>query len=215
VAEEFENPQRDFHRSIIFSVLLISFLYLANAFVTIGTRAYEAGGSVAPFAAILSNILGRHAAEGPAFVAVFIIFGTVDAYTTGVSRLLYAVARDRGLPRILNRLNPKTKVPDRILLVLLSSYAVVLVIFYFSQVDLETALLVPSGAAILVYVVGSAAGVKILGRSPGRMNLILPLASLGVSLMVLPFIGPLLLASFAVVLAALAYLFLSNRAARS
>ena len=98
VAEEFENPKKDFHRSIIFSVLLISFLYLAIAFVTIGTRAYEAGGSVAPFAAILSNVLGRHAAEGTALLAVFIIFGTVNAYTTGVSRLLYAVAKDRGLP---------------------------------------------------------------------------------------------------------------------
>jgi amino acid efflux transporter len=211
VAEEFENPKKDFHRSIVYSVLLISFLYLAIASVTIGTRAYEAGGSIAPFAAILSNILGRHAAEGTALVAVFIIFGTANAYTTGVSRLLYAVARDRGLPQTLNHINRKTKAPDRILLGLLSSYAVVLVLYYLSRVDLETALLVPSGAAILVYVVGSAAGVKILGRSKGRMNLILPLVSLAVSLMVLPFIGPLLTASFAVIVAALAYVSLNRR----
>jgi len=211
VAEEFENPKKDFHRSIIFSVLLISFLYLAIAFVTIGTRAYEAGGSVAPFAAILSNILGRYAAEGTALLAVFIIFGSANAYTTGVSRLLYAVAMDRGLPQTLNHLNPKTKVPDRILIGLLSSYGVVLVIYYFSRIDLETALLVPSGAAIMVYIVGSAAGVKILGCSNGRMNLILPLASLAISLAVLPFIGPLLAASFAVVLAALTYVSITKR----
>jgi len=210
VAEEFENPKRDFHRSIVFSVVLISFLYLAIAFVTIGTRAYEAGGSVAPFAAILSNILGRHAAEGTAVVAVFIIFGAVNAYMTGVSRLLYAVASDRGLPRALYHLSRKTKVPDRILIGLLISYSLVLLIYCFSQVDLETALLIPSGAAILVYVVGSAAGVKLLGRSNGRMNLILPLASLVVSLVVLPFIGPLLTASFVVVLAALAYVSITN-----
>jgi amino acid efflux transporter len=211
VAEEFENPKKDFHRSIVFSVLLISFLYLAIAFVTIGTRAYEAGGSVAPFAAILSNILGRYAAEGTALVAVFIIFGTANAYTTGISRLLYAVARDQGLPRTLDHLNDKTKVPDRILIALLSSYAIVLVIYYFSRVDLETALLLPSGAAILVYVVGCAAGVKILGRLKGRMNLILPSASLVVSLIVLPFIGPLLIVSFVVILAALVYLHLTKQ----
>jgi amino acid efflux transporter len=208
VAEEFENPERDFHRSILLSVALISFLYLAVAFVTIGTRAYEAGGSVAPFAAILSNILGRYAAEGTALVAVFIIFGTANAYTTGVSRLLYAAARDGGLPRFLDHLNRKTRVPDRVLLALLSSYAVVLIIYYFSQVDLETALLVPSGAAILVYVIGSAAGVKILGHPNGRtrMNSILPLAALVISLVVLPFIGPLLVLSLVVVLLAVAYL---------
>jgi amino acid efflux transporter len=210
VAEEFENPKRDFHRSVIYSVLLISFLYLAIAFVTIGTRAYEAGGSVAPFAAILSSILGRHAAQGTAIVAVFIIFGTANAYTTGVSRLLYAVARDRGLPSTLSHINRKTKVPDRILLGLLSSYAVVLTIYYFSQVDLEAALLIPSGAAIMVYVIGSAAGVKILGRSKGRTNLILPLASLVISLVVLPFVGSLLIASLVVVLAALAYVSLTK-----
>ena len=211
VAEEFENPKRDFHRSIILSVLLISFLYLAIAFVTIGTRAYDAGGSVAPFAAILSNMLGRYAAEGTALVAVFIIFGTANAYTTGISRLLYAVARDGGLPNTLSHLHGKTKVPDRILLLLISSYVVVLTIYYFSQIDLTTALLVPSGAAILVYVIGSAAGVKILGRSKSRMNLILPVASLVISLIVLPFIGPLLAASFVVVFAALAYVTLPKR----
>jgi len=215
VAEEFENPARDFHRSIFLSVLLISFLYLAVAFVTIGTRAYEAGGSVAPFAAILSNVLGRHAAEGTALLAVFIIFGTVNAYTTGVSRLLYAAARDGGLPHFLNHLNRRTRVPDRVLLGLISSYAVVLAIYYFSQVDLETALLVPSGAAILVYVIGSAAGVKILGQSSGRtrMNLALPLAALAISVVVLPFIGPLLVFSLVVVLLAVGYLSFAKRSA--
>ena len=143
-------------------------------------------------------------------MAVFIIFGAVNAYMTGVSRLLYAVASDRGLPRTLYHLSRKTKVPDRILIGLLISYSLVLLIYCFSQVDLETALLIPSGAAILVYVVGSAAGVKLLGRSNGRMNLILPLASLVVSLVVLPFIGPLLTASFVVVLAALAYVSITN-----
>jgi len=213
VAEEFENPERDFHRSIILSVLLISFLYLAVAFVTVGTRAYNAGGSVAPFAAILSNVLGAYAGQGTALVAVFIIFGTVNAYTTGVSRLLYAVAKDGGLPSVLSQLNRKTRVPDRVLMALLSTYAVVLVIYYFSQVNLETALLVPSGAAILVYVVGSAAGVRILGGIDGRsrMNVVLPLASLMISLVVLPFIGPLLIPSLAVIVVAVAYLSLKRR----
>ncbi len=216
VAEEFENPKRDFHRSIVLSVVLISFLYLAVSFVTIGTRAYEAGGSVAPFAAILSNVLGRYAAEGTAIVAVFIIFGTVNAYTTGVSRLFYAVARDGGFPHILDHLNPKTKVPDRILLALVCSFAVVLTAYYFSRVALETALIVPSGAAILVYVLGSAAGVKILGRGDGRtrMNFMLPLSSLVISLLVLPFIGPLLILSLAVVPASIAYIYWTRRQSR-
>jgi len=213
VAEEFENPERDFHKSITLSVVLISLLYFGVAFVTVGTRAFEAGGSVAPFAAILSNVFGKYGAEGTAFLAVFIIFGAVNAYTTGVSRLLYAAAGDGGLPRVLYHLNRRTRVPDRVLISLLGSYAMVLVIYYLSRVDLETALLVPSGAAILVYVVGSAAGVKILGGVKGRsrMNLLLPFASLAISLVVLPFIGPLLILSLVVVLAAMAYVSVGRR----
>jgi len=213
VAEEFEHPEKDFHRSIILSVMLISGLYVAIALVTIGTLAYEVGGSVAPFAAILSNVMGRHGAEGTAILAVFIIFGTVNAYTTGVSRLFYAVARDGGFPKIFDHLNRRSQAPDRVLVGLLVSIASVLTVFYFSHVDLETALLVPSGAAIVVYVIGSAAGIKILGRGLNGVNreLVFPLISLVISLIVLPFIGPLIVASFMVIIAAWAYVTVRNR----
>ena len=207
VAEEFEHPERDFHRSIVLSVVLISGLYTAIALVTIGTLAYQAGGSVAPFAAILSNVLGKFGAEGTALLAIFIIFGTVNAYTTGVSRLFYAVARDGGFPKAFDHLNKRSQAPDRVLLTLLGSIATVLAIYYYFRVDLQTALLIPSGAAIMVYVIGSAAGVKILGIGLKGANKksIFPLISLAISLVVLPFVGPLLIFTFVVIVAAIAY----------
>ena len=212
VAEEFENPKRDFHRSIILSVVLISILYVSVAFVTIGTDAYRAGGSVAPFAVILSNVVGRYGAAGTALLAVFIIFGTVNAYTTGMSRVFYAVSRDGGFPRALDHLNEKTKVPDRALISLFGCTIPVIVIYYFFRVNLETALLIPSGAAILIYVIGSAAGVKMLGATQEetemsriRKRMLLPLVSLGISLIVLPFVGWPLAVSLAVSIAALIY----------
>ncbi len=213
VAEEFEHPERDFNRSIVLSIVLIGVLYTAIALVTIGTLAYEAGGSVAPFAAILSNVMGRYGVEGTALLAVFIIFGTENAYTTGVSRLFYAVARDGGFPRAFDHLNNRSQAPDRVLITLLGGIAAVLTIFYFAQVDLETALLVPSGAAVIVYVIGSAAGVKLFRRSVKgvKKELVFPLISLAISLLVLPFIGPLLVASFVVIPAALAYITIFHR----
>ncbi|TLY00282.1 MAG: amino acid permease, partial [Thaumarchaeota archaeon] len=84
VAEEFSDPKKDFHRSILLSVALVSGLYVAVAFVTVGTLSYKSGGSVAPFAAILSNVLGVYGAIGTAILAVFIIFGTANAYMTGM-----------------------------------------------------------------------------------------------------------------------------------
>lgn len=209
VAEEFENPKRDFHRSIILSVVMIGILYTLISFVTIGTDAYRAGGSLAPFAAILSNVLGRYGAEGAAILAVFIIFGAANAYTTGMSRVFYAVSRDGGFPKALNHVSEKTKVPDRALITILGCALPVFVIYYFFNVNLETALLIPSGAAIFVYIIGSAAGVKMLGvDQEGKRRIkkmLLPLISLSISLIVLPFVGWYLAASIAVAVGALMY----------
>src|SRR5439155_16732998 len=96
VAEEFKNLERDFHRSILFSVIVIGLLYISVAVATIGTRAYATGRSVAHFAVLLSNALGIYGAVRTAILAVIIIFGTMNAYTTGISRVIYATAKDRG-----------------------------------------------------------------------------------------------------------------------
>jgi len=162
VAEEFKNPEKDFHRSILFSVIVIGLLYISVAVATVGTRAYAAAGSIAPFAVMLSNALGIYGAVGTAILAVIIIFGTMNAYTTGISRVIYATAKDRGLPRLLDRINIKTQIPDRSLMLLLGLSWITLLLFYFFNVDLETELLIPSGAAILVYIIGSSSGIKLL-----------------------------------------------------
>lgn len=202
VAEEFRDP-RDFKRSIGLSVGLVGALYLAVALVTIGTRAHAAGGSVAPFAAIFSKVLGPFGAVGTAALAVFIIFSTANAYTAGMSRVVLAVARDGGFPRSLDHVDARSGVPDRCLALLLGIALVVLVAYYAFAVNLDTAMLIPSAAAILVYVIGSAAGVRLLAG--GTADAVLPWVSLVVSLAILPFVGRVVAASVAVVVAGLAY----------
>lgn len=215
MAEEFENPQRDFRRSILLSVGLISALYLSVSIVTVGTLAYKAGGNIAPFAVMLSHVVGVYGSTGTAILAVFIIFSTVNAYTTGMSRVFYAVSRDGGLPRALDHINPRTKVPDRALIALFIPMIPPFIIYYVLNVSLETALLVPGGAAIVVYVIGSAAGVRIFAAKPGKSGKkripALPAISLAISLIVLPFVGWLILFSVAVFVAALLYSYLVNR----
>ncbi len=203
VAEEFENPQRDFHRSILLSVILISVLYLAVAVVTIGTLAYKAGGSVAPFAAIFSNLLGTYGGAGTAILAIVIIFATVNAYTAGMSRVVLAVARDGGLPKWLDHVDRQSGTPTRSLMLLSGLAILALVLYYFFRVDLQTALLIPSGAAILVYIIGSGAGVRLLGDRGWQR--IFPLISLILSIVLLPFVGVAALGSILAGFAAFAY----------
>ncbi len=65
-----------------------------------------------------------------------------------------------------------------------------LITYFFLNFDLETVLLIPSGAAILVYVIGSASGIRLL-----RTKRLFPWVSLIISLIMLPFVGVLLVAS--------------------
>lgn len=213
VAEEFENPTRDFPRSVFASVGLIGALYLAVAFVTVGTHAYAAGGGVAPFASLLGHVLGPYGADGTAILAVFIIFGVVNAYTAGMSRVFYATARDGGFPQALAHLDPRTRAPDRVLMAMLVVTTTVFLLYYVFSIDLATALLLASGAALVLYLVGSLAGVRLrptFGRR-GRAVRWLPWASFAISLAVLPFIGWPIVASLAVVGAALLYWWLGPR----
>src|SRR2546426_2623467 len=101
VAEEFRNPERDFHRSVVISVFLISGLYLAIAVVTVGTGAYTAGGGATPFAAMMSDAFGSYGGAIVALLAVFVTFGTVHAYVAGVGPGFFPAARDGGVPRRL------------------------------------------------------------------------------------------------------------------
>lgn len=195
VAEEFKNPQKDFYRSILYSVIVIGLLYTSVSIAAIGTQAYKANGSIAPFAAMLSNALGSYGAAGTAILALVIIFSTVNAYTTGISRVIYATAKEGGLPKSLDRIHMQTGVPYRILALLLVVSLFTLFLFYALNIDLETGLLIPSGAAILVYLVGSASGIRLLKVKGMKRSF--PWISLAISLIMIPFVGPLILFSLA------------------
>lgn len=203
VAEEFEDAKRDFGRSVTISVLLIGALYLAVAFAIVGTGDYAAGGGVTPFAVMLSDALGTYGGMAVSILALVIIFSTVNAYTTGMARVVYAAAREGSLPRMLAKVDPKSGVPKRSLLALLALILVSLVIFYSLQLDVQTGFIATSGAAVLTYVVGSAAGIKLLKERGARRAM--PWISLLVSIAILPFIGALLIPS--VLIAALGFVY--------
>ena len=196
IAEEFKDPKRDFGRSVTVSVILISALYMAVAFTVVGTGAYRSGGGVTPFAAMMSSVFGSYGGVVVSLFAVLIIFSTVNAYTAGMGRVVYAAASDGNLPSFLARVDPKTGVPRRALVALLAIIMVSLTIYYAIGIDLQSAFLATSGVAVLTYVVGSASGIRLLqGKGVER---VLPILSLATSLVLLPFIGPLLVASIPV-----------------
>lgn len=203
VAEEFKDPRRDFGRSVAVSVVLVSVLYLASAFVVVGTGAYRSGGGVTPFSGLMSSVLGPAGVLVVAALAVFIVFGNMNAYVAGMARVVYAAAKDGGFPAGLSDVHRGSGVPRRSIGFLLAVTMAGLAAFYLLGLDIQSGFLATSGAAILIYVIGSAAGVRLLKEGGWRRAL--PWASLAVSVAILPFIGPALAVSLAVALFGLAY----------
>src|SRR5213594_2820059 len=92
--EAADQEDADDHAAVEISVFLISGLYLAIAVVTVGTGAYMVGGGATPFAAMMSDAFGSYGGAIVALLAVFVTFGTVNAYVAGMARVYYAAARD-------------------------------------------------------------------------------------------------------------------------
>src|SRR2546427_1145187 len=101
VAEEFRNPEREFHRSVVISVFLISGLYLAVAVVTVGTGAYTIGGGATPFAAMMSDAFGSYGGAGVVRLSVLVHLRPVHAGGAGGAPGYYAAPRGGRVPRSL------------------------------------------------------------------------------------------------------------------
>jgi amino acid efflux transporter len=213
VAEEFKDPKRDFQRSVVLSVIISGALYMLVSFSVIGTGVYTSGGSDAPFASLMSLLLGRYGEVATMVIALIIIFGTVNAYTTGISRVIYAAARDGGFPLSMSRINHRTGVPVTAIIAITVGSVVSMLVFYSFDVNLQTILLASNGIVLTIYVFGAAASIRLLKVS--GVTRLFPWFSLALPLMLLPFVGYILGVVLLVVAASFAYSILKGRRTNS
>ncbi len=207
---EFKRPERDIPRSVIFSVAIITVLYLAIAAATIGAQVY---GSPAvdriSVALLLGGGLGYGAEIIAAGIAVIVCVGTINAFIAGVARLGYALARDHAAPGWLATLDQRGTPIAGVLLI--GVFAEVgLLVSWRVGLDVNFWLALPNTLVLLTYILGMAAGAWLLA---GRARL-LALLSLLLCLVALPFTGVSLWLALLIALVALAYRWARQRAER-
>jgi amino acid efflux transporter len=185
MAEEFKNPGRDFQLSIAISAAVTSVLYVLTSLATVGTAIYVDQGLYAPIALMFSRSIGVNAAVIALFLALITSFGTMNAYSIGVSRLVYALARDKSMPSFLFKLN-KHAAPARALLFLLIGTATTLFLIALVGAQLDQLFLITGAGFIALYVLGSGAAVKLLKLR--GLKRIYPYLVLTVSLVVFVFV---------------------------
>jgi amino acid efflux transporter len=185
MAEEFSNPKRDFQLSIAISAIITGMLYVLTSFVTVGTAIYVNRSLYAPIALMFSRSLGVSSIAITLFLALTTCFGTMNAYSIGVSRLVYALARDRSMPSALYKLN-KHAAPARALLILFVGAATTLSLIALVNAQLDQLFLISGAGFTALYILGSGAAVKLL-KLPG-LKRVFPYVTLAVSIIVFTFV---------------------------
>jgi amino acid efflux transporter len=195
MAEEFRDPKRDFQLSIAISAAITSVLYVLTSFATIGTAIYVNQSLYAPVALMFSRSLGISAIGITLFLALTTCFGTMNAYSIGVSRLIYALARDRSMPSSLYRLN-KHAAPARALLVLFTGSATSLLLIALVNAQLDHLFLLSGAGFTALYILGSRSAVKLLKLR--GLKRIFPYVTLATSVVVFFFVGEYVLFPLAI-----------------
>lgn len=115
VAEEVKRPERDLPRAILLSLLIVTAIYTAVAYVAItAIPISELAQSNAPMALVYARTTG----ESPLVIGVISLFAVVNGALVQVimaSRLLYGVGREAWLPArpsaALAYVHPRTRTP--------------------------------------------------------------------------------------------------------
>lgn len=155
LSADYAEPRRDVPKATVLAVVVVGVLYLGVAAASVLVLGPALATSQAPLADLLAAGIGGPVRPVVAVVAVLLTLGAVNAYMAGASRLGAALAKEGALPRRVFGTHRRS----------LAFVAVAAVGAGLLPLDLHTLMLLVTGGLTLVYVIGTAAAVRLL---PGR-----------------------------------------------
>jgi amino acid efflux transporter len=161
---DYRDPGRDVPRAAVVAVVVVGMLYLgvvATSLLVLGSRA---GTSQAPLAELLGIAFGAPGRVVTTVVAVLLTWGAMNAYFAGAAKLGAALGRDGSLPRWFARGGQAGQVPRRALAVTTGLSFISLATTAALHLDLTVSVLLATGAFTVIYVVGTAAAIRLLPR---------------------------------------------------
>lgn len=162
LAAEYRDPARGVPRATTIALVTVGVLYLALATTTILVLGQQAGVSTAPLSDLMALGIGPVARPITAVVAVLLTMGAMNAYFAGAAKLGAALARDGALPSRFARGSSAGAVPRRSLLIVGGGALLSLLVTAAAGLDLTAVMLLATSSFTAVYLVGSAAAVRLL-----------------------------------------------------
>jgi amino acid efflux transporter len=123
-----------------------------------------AGATEAPLAEPLAIGVGSEVRAVTALAAVLLTLGTMNAYYAGAAKLGAALGRDGALPGWFAAGSRAGEVPRRSLFVFSGVGALAFAVIALTGLSTRSVVLLTTGSLVLVYVLGTAAAVRLLPR---------------------------------------------------
>ena len=162
LSAEYREPARDIGRATVVALVVMGVMYLGVAFATVAALSDHAG--KAPLSDLLVLGFGEPARGVTTVVAVLLSIGAMNAYFAGSARLGAALGRDGSLPAWFAHGATAGQVPRRSLAVVTAGALLTLLGVAVTGVAIERTMLLVTGAFAIVYVVGTAAALRLLPR---------------------------------------------------
>ncbi len=110
-AEECKNPQRDLPRSMIYSLIITTVLYVAISLVLTGMVSYHLLGVSDPLAFVFDKLHLTKLSGIIALSAVIAMASVLLVFQVGQPRIWMSMSRDGLLPPVFSKLHPKYQTP--------------------------------------------------------------------------------------------------------
>jgi amino acid efflux transporter len=190
LAGELRDPARQLPRAIFAALGVVIVLYLGLAVATVGVLGTAAPSDV-PLADLMGAGLGGPGRTVTAALAVLLTMGTMNTYVAAAVKLAGALAEEGAAPAAFAR-------PTTALACLAAVATVLLVPLAADVISADTLVRACSACFVAVYVLATAAGVRLLdGRARWAAG-----SGLAAVLVVLAFSGPYMLVPVAIALLA-------------
>ncbi|HDR7518040.1 amino acid permease [Bacillus mobilis] len=210
LAPEFKTPRkRNIILSTTFAIVIIGVLYIGIALSVIGTKSYHINAdNITALVLVIKQTLGDQFAWIIGFVAFIICLGTTNAFIASMGRLGYSLGKAEVAPRYLAHINKKRETPTNAVKVVGFIAIIGLLISFVFHISIDKIVLIPNSLGIVTYIVGTAAGMKLIKN---RLGKIFSIVAFTCCVVVYPFIGGVILIPVAVSFICLCYMRFSSR----
>ncbi|WDL96724.1 APC family permease [Alicyclobacillus sp. ALC3] len=176
LAPEFHYPKRDVMRATWGAVVIVGMLYFGIALAVVGTHSYSAGHQTmtqamnnASLAQVMANTVGKGGAVVTAMIALVICLGTTNAFVASISRLAYSLSYEKLAPAFFAHINDRRSTPQRAVLLVGVLAGIGLIVTFVFHLSMSQLVYIPNSLGIATYVLGTAAGVRLIRPWVGKV----------------------------------------------